>query len=407
MKPLPIMESLYPFQKRAVEFHLNHHYSMNGCKMGLGKTVQAIATIAHIEGTAVVVCPAYLRKNWLNEIDKFLPEHKPPIYVMSYEKFQKLSPPHCKILVFDEAHYLKNMQSKRTKYTHEYVKRVKPDHLILLTGTPIKNRVSEFYSLMKLCSYNPRKTSGLPLTKGFYVFANALCKYRDISTPYGTTRKFFGLKNKPLLIKYLEGKYFSAKNDNPLPKLQRQNILVDSIKNKELIEQLEEDFASNHISSAKKNIAVEKARFTAAYVTDCMLNDEKPLLVFSDHIESCERIKWVLDSKGITNNQVITGSTPAEMRHNFVAKFQQRCIDVLICTIGSMSTGFTLTATNRVIFNDLSWCPADNEQAEKRIHRIGQTKDCYVVHILSEGIDKKIMEVLEEKQRTLSRVFKE
>jgi SNF2 family DNA or RNA helicase len=70
-----------------------------------------------------------------------------------------------------------------------------------------------------------------------------------------------------------------------------------------------------------------------------------------------------------------------------------------------MSTGFTLTATNRVVFNDLSWCPADNEQAEKRIHRIGQTKDCYVVHIVSQGIDRKIAQVLQEKQKTIKKVY--
>lgn len=399
-------ETLYPFQRRAVEFHLSHHYSINGCKMGLGKTIQAIATMAHVNGTACIVCPAYLRQNWLKEIDRFLPGgHKHQITVLSYEKFRRYAPKTCSILIFDEAHYLKNMQSKRTRFTHDYVKKIKPEYLLLLSGTPIKNRVTEFYSIMKLCSYNPKGTSGLPLTKGFTTFANALCHSYDMNTPFGSSKKYYGLKNRPLLIKYLKDKYFAAKNDKPLPKLNHQAVIVDAIKNKELVAELEKDFLENHISTAKKNIAIEKTTFTAQYIQDCIDNDEKPLLVFSDHIDSCHKIKKVLATKNIHNTKVITGATPSDERERQVIKFQQGFIDVLICTIGSMSTGFTLTATNRVIFNDLSWCPADNEQAEKRIHRIGQMKDCFVIHILSEGIDRKIMEVLQEKQATLDKVY--
>lgn len=401
-----LINILYPFQKRAVEYHLKHHYSINGCKMGLGKTIQAIATIAHVDGPSLIVCPAYLRKNWLEEIDRFLPGvYKDSIMVLSYEKFRKFAPSNANIVVFDESHYLKNMQSQRTRFAHNYVKKVKPKYLLLLTGTPIKNRVTEFYSLMKLCSYNPLNTSGLPLIKSFNHFANALSHHYDMNTPYGVAKKYYGLRNRPLLIKYLKGKYFSAKNDNSLPKLNRQSIVISAKMKKEVVEQLEKDFTENHISSAKKNIAVEKGKYTAQYVKDCLESGEGPLLVFSDHIDSCRKIEETLNTKQVQNVVVITGSTNPDDRHRYVVQFQQGKIDVLVCTIGSMSTGFTLTATNRVIFNDLSWCPADNEQAEKRIHRIGQLKDCHVIHILSEGIDRKIIEVLQEKQETIRQVF--
>jgi SNF2 family DNA or RNA helicase len=177
-------ETLFPFQRKAVEFHLSHHYSINGCKMGLGKTIQAIATLAHVQGPACIVCPAYLRQNWLSEMDKFLPEnHSHKITVISYEKFVRFAPDSCHILIFDEAHYLKNMLSKRSKFAHNYVKSKLPTYLLLLTGTPIKNRVTDFYSPMKLCSYNPKKTSGLCLTKGFTVFADTLCDSVTINTP--------------------------------------------------------------------------------------------------------------------------------------------------------------------------------------------------------------------------------
>lgn len=401
-----LMNTLYPFQKRGVEFHLSHHYSINGCKMGLGKTIQAIATIAHTTGRVCIVCPAYLKRNWYSEIEAFMPKtFKAPIQVLSYEGFLKYAPKDCNVLVFDEAHYLKNMESKRTQFAHNYVKSTKPEYLLLLSGTPIKNRVTEFYSLMKLCSYNPRRTSGLPLTKGFHNFAAALCDSYQMPTAYGSVTKYTGLKNKPLLIKYLKGKYFSAKNDNPLPSLIRQRVEVDAKMSKLLQDEIETDFANNHISTAKKNLALLKATFTANYVVDCAQNEELPVLVFSDHIDSCKAIAEQIKIKRQLRCQVITGATPSDDRQRFVDQFQNQALDVLICTIGSMSTGFTLTATNRVIFNDLSWCPADNEQAQKRIHRIGQSRDCFVVHILARGIDRKIESVLAEKQQTLDKLY--
>jgi superfamily II DNA or RNA helicase len=137
-----------------------------------------------------------------------------------------------------------------------------------------------------------------------------------INTPYGNVKKYSGLKNRPLLIKYLQGKYFSAKSDKPLPEIYRQNIVVSGIKNRELIEQLEKDFAGNHISTAKKNIAVEKSVFTVKYLKDCIASAETPLLVFSDHVDSCRAIKNQLSVGGIKNVEVITGSTQPEERSN-------------------------------------------------------------------------------------------
>lgn len=400
-----LADRLYPFQRRAVSFHLSHHYSVNGCKMGLGKTIQAIALISHVQKNVCIVCPAYLKSNWQRELDNFLPmDFTQSIEIISYDMFRRINPKNIDILIFDEAHYLKNMKSKRTVFAHEYVKNNLPEYLLMLTGTPVQNRVTEFYSLLRLCSYNPKNTSGTPLVKSFHVFATALSYRHILNTPYGPSVKYTGLRNKPLLIKYLKDKYFTAENDKKMPELFRQTIIVDAIKNKNLIEQLEDDFRSNHISTAKKNIAIEKAKFTAKYIIDCAENDELPLLVFSDHVESCHEIEKLLVAKNL-KVQVITGKTHSVYRGQYVKQFQQKEIDVIIGTIGSMSTGFTLTATNRVIFNDLSWTPANNEQAEKRIHRIGQDRDCFVVTILSEGIDRKIVEVLQEKQKTLDRLY--
>lgn len=404
--------ALYPFQKKGMEYALKHHYSMNGCKMGLGKTIQAISLIMRVGKNAVIVCPAYLKRNWESELAKFSTDcYTGKITIYSYDSFQKRVEDinhSVDILVFDEAHYLKNMKAKRTIFTHKYVKKNPPEYLLLLSGTPIKNRVTEFYSLMKLCSMNPKNTSGIPLTKGFHVFCNYLCNVEHVRTPYGKAVKYSGLKNKPLLIKYLRGKYYRAPEDAiKLPPIVRQKLEIDYRIDPQLSKALQEDFENNHISTAKMNIALAKAQFTAAYVINAIESEDMPVLVFSDHVDSCKGIdEHIKRGSKKLSTAIVTGATPTAVRQHYVNEFQTGKIDVLIGTIGAMSTGFTLTATNRVVFNDLNWCPSDNEQAEKRIHRIGQNKTCFVVHILADGVDKKIVNTLTEKKEVLDEVYK-
>jgi SNF2 family DNA or RNA helicase len=72
-----------------------------------------------------------------------------------------------------------------------------------------------------------------------------------------------------------------------------------------------------------------------------------------------------------------------------------------------MSVGVTLTAAQDVVFNDLSWVPADNMQARKRIHRIGQSKKCRCHHMISGPTDAYIKAVLEEKEKTINQVLED
>jgi SNF2 family DNA or RNA helicase len=195
--------------------------------MGLGKTIQAIALInTRLAKPILIVCPAYLKHNWRKELKRWCDLPQWP-FVVSYEEFTRthsILVKSCDTIIFDEAHYLKNMQAKRTKAAHKFIKTIKPTYLLLLTGTPIKNRVPEFYSLLKLCSYNPKKTSGLPITKGYYHFADKLSHREEYKLPSGIkVVKYSGLKNKRLLLKYLKDKYFrkAAKDELDLPRITR------------------------------------------------------------------------------------------------------------------------------------------------------------------------------------------
>jgi SWI/SNF-related matrix-associated actin-dependent regulator 1 of chromatin subfamily A len=399
---------LYDFQKEGVEFALAHNYTINGCEMGLGKTVQAIEVMKKLKTKTLIVCPAYLRDNWAHEIKKFAPDWDDSLstilsynqFVMEYNEYYS-----CDLVIFDEAHYLKNVSSQRTMRSHYFVKACNPTHLMLLTGTPVMNRVTEFYSLLKLCSYSGHNTNGIPVKYGFAKFASVLTNVSYVSGNSGfTVKKYTGLRNKDILDKYLDKKYFRrmAKDALDLPPLVQSNIYTTAAPTKEDELELEKAFGdkdADHISVAKAKSAAFKARTTAQYVGELLDQGEGPVIVYTDHKVAGQFIYDHLKYKYAA--AWINGSTATTVRSKAITNVEAKVIQVIIATIGSFSTGVNLTASNQLIFNDMSWTPANNMQAEKRIHRIGQTKTCFITYVTSRGIDYLIHENLREKMDVL------
>ena len=392
---------LYPFQQEGVAYALAHKYSINACEMGLGKTAQAIAVAESVKGWVLIVCPAYLKQNWSDELDKWGANYA-RYTVMSYGELTKAKPEQYAAIIMDEAHYLKNMEAKRTKAAHRWVKSHRPEYLLLLTGTPVLNRVCEFYSLMKLCSYNPAGTSGKPLTKSFENFASNLSYEKTFTLGNGVqVKKYEGLKNKPLLIEYLKGKYFrrTAAQELDLPKVTYNRVSCGHISvGNELLDQFQS--GAKCLSTAKADLALLKAKPTAKYLLELLSQDIAPVLVYSDHVESAKYIAEYLQGKRIVS-RVITGATPSTKRTQLVNDFQFGNIEVLVATIGSLSTGFTLTRSNRIVFNDTGWVPGDILQAEARIVRISQERPCFVTHMVASGIDTLIRDALQKKMEVL------
>jgi SWI/SNF-related matrix-associated actin-dependent regulator 1 of chromatin subfamily A len=150
-------------------------------------------------------------------------------------------------------------------------------------------------------------------------------------------------------------------------------------------------------SSSKRLSALLKAPATAEYANELYGGNSGPLLIFTDHVEAAKLI-----SQGVNGSNIITGSTPMDARQATVAAFQRGEIPALVATIGTMATGFTLTASRNVIFNDMSWTPSDNLQAEKRIHRIGQKNACVKHVMLATLTDSHIFKTLESKQKHIN-----
>ena len=425
---------LYEYQKRGVAFMLRRRWVLLGDEQGLGKTLQAIALIAGTRSRAIVICPAMLRQTWLNEIRKFTTLIAEPysaasaarlgsgvdVLVASYALISKLSlNTEADAVVIDECQYIKDFDAKRTVRVHEYIFQTMPKYVVALSGTPIKNKMVEFYSILRLLSYCPDELNGKPIREqSSYAFGtkfshpvDRLINIRRKNGAGATIRKteFEGYRNLETLRTYLKGKYMRrlAKDQLDLPPVTDKWVEVDVDTSPEL-EEAWNDVAGGvvatkaHVTKAKVASAAAKADSTIAYVKDLIEADEQ-VVVFSDHREPVRQI--ALGLRRYVPVGVLRGGDAQGKRDQNIRDFQSGRIRVLCCTIGAASTGITLTAGRHMVFNDLCWVPADVDQARKRIHRIGQGRPCVIHHIVAAGIDNDITRALVRKAELLKAVL--
>ena len=155
--------------------------------MGLGKTRQSVVAMVEAtqQGPWLVVTPASVKRNWAREIAAVRrwdpieivgPDDPPEVgytgwVVVNYDLLAKVDAlledlPWAGI-VFDEAHYLKNHTSGRSKHARELVAAAPNAIVHLLTGTPLTSRPRDLFPLLQL--------AGHPMGRSFLTFAKRYC----------------------------------------------------------------------------------------------------------------------------------------------------------------------------------------------------------------------------------------
>jgi SNF2 family DNA or RNA helicase len=422
---LPLKLKLTEHQEAAVAFCLKSPYSILALNMGLGKSGAAIAIKNSIKNSrCLIICPAGLVFNWKHEIHKFLPDQVVTIFkdgksfykpwdsdfvILSYDlaiRFDFIFN-WATMIIFDEANHLSRMEAKRTKEIHRLVYENSVPRVHLLTGTPIKNRVEEYYSLIALCHYNPKsgKSKFLEDYPESVTFADQF-SYRqeytkEIGEKFITIRKWVGLKNEDELKSWLRPIYIRRSGT---PKdVVRKDIFVSQLDQPELLEafdQFQSDSGESVASSIKADAALKKAPLTCKYIKDLLATGEiDSAVIFTDHVESCKLIAAAFKT------EPITGAMSPQKRQLMAGRFQTKEFPVIAATIKAFSTGHTLTRACNLFFNDFSWVPGDMDQAEYRINRIGQERSCVVHRILGSFQDEYILKTLVEKNKVIKRLL--
>ena len=129
------------------------------------------------------------------------------------------------------------------------------------------------------------------------------------------------------------------------------------------------------------------------------------LVIFSQYKEPLRKLKEELKEKAV----LYTGDESTEDRNRAVEAFQSNPdIQVFLGSIKAGGLGITRTAASTTLMMDLPWTPADMEQAEARIHRIGQKNAVLACRLICrDTIEESILTLLGKKKEVISNILGE
>jgi SWI/SNF-related matrix-associated actin-dependent regulator 1 of chromatin subfamily A len=447
--------TLRPFQKAGVKYIADNKRVIVGDEMGLGKTIQAIASVVYTQNTPVlVVCPNSLKYNWNKEVVAWTdytakvinstdqPDVTTDFTIMNYNsavKFlENLKSCQFKSIIIDESHYCKESSTQRTKSIKEIIKNNNPELVIELTGTAVVNRPKELISQLEI-------VGKLQEFGGFWNFAKRYC---------GAYRGRFGLemsgatnleelhtklrslcyirRNKEEVLKELPDKQINVieldvNNRQEYSKAESDivNYLKEEAKEDEKFKRSLNGLTEEQIKEAKKAYREQKSHAAEQAEHLVRINILKQLAAkgkleeminwIGEVVESGEKIvvfgihKEIVDAvaKHFNCNK-IDGSVISEDRQKFVEDFQNNpSTKVIVLNMKAGSVGLTLTAASILCFLEFGWTPGEHQQAEDRIHRMGQKNAANIFYFKGKStIDEDIYDLLMKKSKITKAVNK-
>ena len=420
---------LKPFQRAGVSYLLAQRRAFLADEQGLGKTIEALATL-QADGAfpAVVVCPASLKLNWLREIERWLPGRSaralvgtgvpapdPPadITVVNYDivaarldELRGLAP---RALVLDESHYCKNGAAKRTQAVQRLAGAVPNDGLVLaLTGTPVMNRPPELISQLRIVGRIADFGSGAQFGRRFrgpdahvrlHWHLRARCFVRRLKADVlpqlpPKTRSVVPVElDNEHEYRFAERDVIAWLASQPLDLRTLDAKVAAALRAERLV----------RLNALKLLAARGKLHAALAWIHDFCSSGER-LVVFAKHREIqravLERFPGALHILGEDGH----AARDASLRE-FQAPDEGSGNQLIVCSMEVAGQGLTLTRSSNVVFLELDWTPAKHDQAEDRCHRIGQQDAVNATYLLAAGtIDETIATLLERKRAVIGAV---
>ncbi|HBF36919.1 MAG TPA: hypothetical protein DDW50_06320 [Firmicutes bacterium] len=421
-----------------------HQYHFGGIladDMGLGKTVQVLTLIKSLkdQSSSLIICPRSLLYNWAAEIEKFYPKTAYLVYYGSPEVRSKLKTSFDKqeiiittydiivsdidlladypfyYCILDEAQQIKNYRTERA----QDCKKIKAGFRLVLTGTPIENRLEDLWSLFD------------------FLMPDYLGSQGQFKTAYVETAKRPGSKKLAILKQKIAPFMLRREKATVLPNLPPKVTMIRNV----LMSQLQEDTYRSILKEVKQaiissiaNVGLEKSRLTVLSALtklrqlcdhpslvlpevstgedsgkiDALMEliDEAvggygpaqhKIVVFSQFVRMLQLIRVKLEQAGI-NYAYLDGSTSDRMER--IQYFNNTPeIPVFLISLKAGGVGINLTAADTVIHTDPWWNPMIEEQATDRVYRIGQQKQVMVYKLITVGtVEEKLLQLQNRKK---------
>lgn len=387
--------SLRGYQSFGARFAIVQRKVIIGDEMGLGKTVEALAVLTHLRAKGshhfLVVCPAAVVTNWIREVrsksdlwafrlhgqgrDDSLKQwiRDGGVAVTTYDSLAWLegripakAVPSC--LVFDEAHYIKNPAAKRTARSRALIDRA--PRAILLTGTPLENRIEEFRNLVDYLRPDLTVDAGEHAPRQFR---------KQVAPAYLRRNQEDVLTELPELVEVEEWLPLSDEDQRAY----RASVA-------------QSNFMAMRQAAMRAGRRSEKISRLLDIVEEAEENHRK-VLVFSHFREALDDVARILPGKVFGP---LTGSVPAAKRQEMVDEFSQAPRGaVLVAQIVAGGVGLNIQSASVVVICEPQLKPTTEWQAIARARRMGQLETVQVHRLLSEeGVDRRITDILGRKR---------
>lgn len=420
--------TLMPYQKAGVAYAGSVGRCLIADQMGLGKTVEAIASLEYRDAfPAIIVCPASLKENWKREINKWLPHRSVNILsgkgnianvdvnIVNYDIIGRFVEPimHLKPmgLVLDESHYVKTSKTKRTEAVRDIAKKVpQSGTVLLLSGTPVTNRPEELVSQLEILGMLSRFGGKWAFLKRY---TNA---YHN---GFGWDTKGASNLNE-LNMKLRQNCYIRRTKDEVLKELpaKTRNVVHVEPSGKGYAEYRKAEgdllafLAENGYRASDTAEHLRRTTVLKRLAADAKM--ESVIEWIDSFLESCDR-KLVVFAHNVAivdylagkyGNLRVSGQDSMEDRQHAVDSFQKDPkARVIVLNLQAGGVGLTLTAGSDVCFVQQGWTPGEHDQAEDRCHRIGQQNSVQAWYLIGVNtIDEDIYDLIDAKRAVVDAV---
>ena len=434
---------LYPYQKEGVRFAVKAGKAIIADEMGLGKTVQAICCAEiylrqQMVENVLIVCPTSLKYQWKSEIEKWtgratvliegyatrrleLYQAAAPYKIVSYQSLandiKSLNRLSVDLLIMDEVQRLKNWNTGLA----QAVRRIDSHYSVLLSGTPLENKLDELVSIVQLA--DPYCLSPLYRFRHEHIVTDPL------------TGKAIGYKNLSDIRQRLSGTLIRRTKQSvrlQLPGRTDQYLLIpmtqqQSSRHEELrtaVARLVSKWARTKFLSEEERrrmlLMLGQMRMLADstfiidqnldtrhdvkvseamnILSDALEGSDTKVVIFSEWERMARLMAMELDARGLSY-AFLHGGVEDRKRNDIIEHFQNDSQCRIFLSTDTGSTGLNLQTAGILINLDLPWNPAVLEQRIGRIYRIGQDEPIQVLNLVSkDSIEERMIDRLRFKR---------
>jgi superfamily II DNA or RNA helicase len=435
---------LLPYQLDGVAFAAGAGRAILADDMGLGKTIQGIGVAEllsqHASITKVlVICPASLKSQWRIEIKRFSirscrlilgsAQDRPAQYdsdsfftVCNYEQvlrdFLSIERIRWDLIILDEGQRIKNWEAKTSRVT----KALKSPFALVLSGTPLENRIDELFSVVEFI--DDRR-----LGPAFRFFnrhrvvdeKGKLLGYKNLDELRDKLKPIMLRRTRKQVVKDLPPRTNQILRIPPTEEqleLQKgHRLIVQTIIQKRYLTEMD-------LLRLQKALLMCRMCANSTFLVDkqppgyssklaelsqllgqLMAEEDRKVVLFSEWTTMLNLIEPILEQQKL-NYVRLDGSVPQKKRQGLIHRFQNDPACRLFITTNAGSTGLNLQAANTVINVDLPWNPAVLEQRIGRAHRMGQKRPVQVYLLVTENtLEENLLATLSAKHELAQAVL--